>query len=199
MSHDKGQNIIIVFLDLRRAFETVDRDEMLNELDSIGIKDEELNWFASYLSERQQNTKFDDFFSENEEIPIGLPQGTALSVILFILYIDCINKVVKNGSLNLFADDTMMVVKDSNVNNAIQKINEDLDRIYNWLNTKKLMLNIDKTKWMLLAKGKIPNNLSDVKIANSTIERVSQMKGKEQLKHKCSDVIRLFIIRFRSE
>lgn len=90
MSHDKGQNIIIVFLDLRRAFETVDRDEMLNELDSIGIKDEELNWFASYLSERQQNTKFDDFFSENEEIPIGLPQGTALSVILFILYIDCI-------------------------------------------------------------------------------------------------------------
>lgn len=118
-------------------------------------------------------------------------------------YLFCIlivfNKVVKNGSLNLFADDTMMVVKDSNVNNAIQKINEDLDRIYNWLNTKKLMLNIDKTKWMLLAKGKIPNNLSDVKIANSTIERVSQMKGKEQLKHKCSDVIRLFIIRFRSE
>lgn len=93
-----------------------------------------------------------------------------------ILYIDCINKVVKNSSITLFADDTMIVVKDSNINTAIEKLNDDLNRVYNWLNARKLMLNIDKTKWMLIARSKIEGKLPEVKIDNIVIERVSQMK-----------------------
>lgn len=175
-SHDKGQNIVIAFLDLKRAFETVNRNAMLKQLESIGIKDVELKWFKDYLSERKQNTKLNGMSSKDKEIPIGLPQGTALSVILFILYIDGITKVVKNSTVTLFADDAMIVTKDKNVNIAIIKLNEDLNRIYNWLNEKRLMLNIDKTKWMLIARGKPKCKLIDVKIANNNIERVSQMK-----------------------
>lgn len=84
---------------------------------------------------------------------IGLPQGTALSVILFILYIDSITDVPKNGSLILFADDTMLVIKSNDIESAINDTNDDLNRLYNHLTVKKLKLNRDKTKWMLISKG----------------------------------------------
>lgn len=175
-SHDKGQHILVVFLDLKRAFETVDREEMLKVLNSIGIKEVELRWFNSYLNNRKQNTKFNQQISTEREIPIGLPQGTALSVILFILYIDGISKIVKKSTVTLFADDAMIVVKHSNAKIAINNMNDDLNVIYKWLNEKKLMLNIEKTKWMLIEKGKIRDTNLNVKIANNEIERVSKMK-----------------------
>lgn len=111
-SYDKGQHVLIVFLDLKRAFETVDRKQMFQSLERIGIRDVELKWFTNYLSQRRQITKFNGYMSNDREIPIGLPQGTALSVILFILYIDGISKVVKESSVTLFADDTILVSKD---------------------------------------------------------------------------------------
>lgn len=77
------------------------------------------------------------------DVPIGIPQGTALSVILFIIYIDNITQIPKNGSIVLFADDSVLLVKDVSIEAAIEKINEDLDRIYRWLNANKLKLNID--------------------------------------------------------
>lgn len=90
-------------LDLKRAFETIDRERMQNQLSAIGVTGKELEWFKNFLSGRRQQTKFKGSVSKLIEVPIGLPQGTALSVILFIIYINNITKLKLNGSVILFA------------------------------------------------------------------------------------------------
>lgn len=174
---ENGQSIVVVFLDLKRAFETIDRRILLNRLKSIGIKDTELDWFTSYMDARKQQTKFKSATSSELDIDIGVPQGTALSVILFNLYINNITKIPVHAQVVLFADDAGLIIKDTNVNSAIQKMNQDLILINNWLNSNKLTLNVNKTKWMLVNRNDTADtNLPVVKIENEIIEKVSTIK-----------------------
>lgn len=100
--------VICVFVDLKRAFETVDRTRLLRKLRAIGINGTELKWFKSYLSNRSQTTKFDDRKSVSIANDLGLPQGSVLSALLFIIYINDIKKVFKHCKIKLFADDTLI-------------------------------------------------------------------------------------------
>lgn len=175
---DKGETVIAVFLDLKRAFETVDRKRMIDKLKNYGIEGKELKLFENYMADRRQKVKYNGDISEELEIPIGLPQGTALSVILFILYINDIVKIGQHSQIALFADDTAITVTDRNANNAINKMNHDLKLIYNWLNTNKLMLNVNKTKWIKISNNKINdvNCTNKVKIGDEEIEQVKCIK-----------------------
>lgn len=177
-SLNDSQIVIVVFLDLKRAFETVDRQKMLGKLESYGIKNTELKLFENYLTNRKQKVKFKGDMSNEIDVPIGLPQGTALSVIPFILYINNIVYVPKKCNIALFADDTTLMAKDQSVDDAINKINEDLKLVYDWLNTNKLILNVSKTKWMLLTKGPkyYDVNTNNVQINGVSIERVNCIK-----------------------
>lgn len=132
----------------KRAFETVDRKRMIMKLEEYGIINNELNWFANFLNNRKQKTKYKNQISNEIIVPIGLPQGTSLSVILFVLYINDIVRVPKYSKIVMFADDTALIIKSNNVNDAISKMNEDMIAVFNWLNINKLVLNINKTKWM---------------------------------------------------
>lgn len=109
---ENGEYVVIVFLDLKRAF---DREIMLQKLQSLEVHGVELSWFASYLTQRKQQTKYKSKFSDEMKVPIGLPQG----VILFNIYIDSITKVPKHGSIVLFADDTAIKTKHKNLETAI--------------------------------------------------------------------------------
>lgn len=173
---EDGLYVVAVFLDLKRAFETVDRAQMTLKLHEIGVRGVELKWFESYLDSRKQQTKFNGKMSKKIDVPIGLPQGTALSVILFILYIDNITKTTRYGSIVLFADDTVLIVKDKNIETAIRKTNEDLNNIVQWLNSKKLMLNAKKTQWMLISRTEPNRPTPLVKIGNDVIEKVRNVK-----------------------
>lgn len=176
-AQDNNKIVLAVFLDLKRAFETVDRKLMLEKLQSKGICDTELKWFANYLGARKQKTKFNGQTSKEKEIPIGLPQGTALSVILFSIYIDKITEITKNSSVVLFADDTGIYVTADSLDIAISKMNEDLELIYEWLNENKLMLNIKKTNWMVISRNVVEiDNSHEVKIGNEIINRVNSIK-----------------------
>lgn len=146
------------------------------KLKEIGIDENEILWFINYLSKRKQKTKYGNSFSDEHEIPIGLPQGTALSVLLFILYINDIVYATQNSKVVMFADDTTLTIKAKNINEAISLMNDDLKRIFSWLNTNKLMLNVDKTKWMILHKKKIDVTNLTLKINKKEIERVSKIK-----------------------
>lgn len=168
---DDGNVVIAVFLDLKRAFETVDRAMMIKKLEAIGVRNETLKWFKNYLEERMQQTKYKNHTSTQREVNIGLAQGTALSVILFNIYMNDIVKVPSYCKIVLFADDTMIRISAKTINEAVWKINYDLQKIYKWLNINKLLLNIDKTKWMLITRK---NN-----IAHMPVELKIEIAGKE--------------------
>lgn len=149
---------------------------MLKKLELYGIKNGELKFFENYLNNRKQKVKFKNKTSNIIDVPIGLPQGTALSVLLFILYINDIVKVPQKCTISLFADDTAVIAKDNKIDGAITKINQDLGRIYEWLNANKLILNVNKTKWMLISKNCNNIQTNNVQINGINIERVHSIK-----------------------
>lgn len=172
---EAGKIIIAIFLDLKRAFETIDRNRLLKKLERIGITGEELRWFRSYLTNRLQKTKFNGEVSGELEVDIGVPQGSKLAALLFIIYMNDVKECLLFLTLILFADDTLVYYCGDDISEMNQRINEDLARLNNWLCTNKLMLNTAKTKFMVLSNGKVDQPIN-ISINNETIDRVYEMK-----------------------
>ena len=142
--------VVAVFLDFKRAFETIDRDILCEVLKRYGVRGTALNWFRSWLSGRRQYTRFGDATSNTAYNEFGVPQGTPLSCLMFILYINVITRVPRHCSISLFADDTLLWIIADNLEDAIRMINLDLYRITEFLRMMKLKLNVQKAKAMVI-------------------------------------------------
>jgi hypothetical protein len=175
---DKNLIVISVFLDLKRAFETVDRRLLLKKLELYGCSDSVIKWFASYLTNRFQRTKFDDKFSEFLPTHIGIPQGSTLSCFLFLIFINDLYNVLEHTHLKLFADDALIYLKckPAEIDEAIKLLNSDLERVYSWLCYSKLSLNISKTKAMIISYNKSLVRNSEIMINIQAVEIVSEYK-----------------------
>ena len=167
--------VFAVFLDLKRAFETISRPLLLQTLKRFGIVDRAYEWFESYLTERKQRTRFNDFVSGSMDNGLGVPQGSVLGPVLFILYINDMKRVLRFCDINLFADDTVLFITARNLEEAVLHLNEDLLSLARWLKFKKLKLNISKTKYMIISSA---NARADVNISidGETLERVREIK-----------------------
>uniref|UniRef100_A0A1B6GF67 Reverse transcriptase domain-containing protein n=1 Tax=Cuerna arida TaxID=1464854 RepID=A0A1B6GF67_9HEMI len=144
-----NQNTLITFLDLKKAFDTVDFKILLYKLEKLGIRGKCLNLFASYLDNRFCNTRIGNKISNLEKITCGVPQGSCLGPLLFLMYINSITDLDLNSKLVLFADDTALIVKG---NELYKKTNEDLTKIKYWLQQNKLTLNLQKTEYIDFSK-----------------------------------------------
>ncbi len=117
-----------MFLDLKRAFETVCRKRLLLKQRKHGINGVELRWFESYLSDRAQCTEFGSVVSGKIETHIGVLQCTKVASQLFLLYVNDIVKSIVHSKIALFADDTLIYISRKNVQDAVNKLKEDLSR-----------------------------------------------------------------------
>jgi hypothetical protein len=175
MENDKI--IVAVFLDFKRAFETIDRELLLWKLVQYGVKGAELEWFRSYLSNRSQETRFYESVSQAINVSLGVPQGSVLGPLLFILYINDMGNALTYTKLNLFADDTLLYIAADNLEEAVNKMNADLLSLSSWLNLNKLKLNIEKTKYMIITfKKNINTNLYKIMIGADELQRVEDIK-----------------------
>jgi hypothetical protein len=137
---EDSKTIVVVFLDFKRAFETIDRELLLRRMEQYGIKGAELSWFRNYLS---QETKFYEKIFYAIKVQLGLPQGSVLGLLLFIFYI---KNVLRYSKLNLFADDTLLYIAIDTFDEAVNRMNDDLLSLSQWLTLNKLKLNVQKTK-----------------------------------------------------
>lgn len=173
-SMQEDKYVVCIFLDLKRAFETVDRNVLLMKLKLYGIEHE---FFVNYLDNRKHCTKFNEIFSEKISCDIGLPQGSGLAPLLFILYINDLIKNLHNLEVKLFADDTLLMISGNDVNSLINKANEDLSTISDWLNFNYLSLNIEKTKAMIISLKNINyDSINKISISNNIIDFVTEYK-----------------------
>ena len=132
---------------------------MLNKLSHSGISDTENNWFSSYLANRNQFVTVNGFHSDLENVRLGVPQGSVLAPLLFLLYIDVLQNAIKFSSPFHFSDDTCILNKQNSVDKINETINKDLKKLSFWLYANKIALNATKTEVILL-KNKRRTNLS---------------------------------------
>lgn len=153
--------ILVIFLDLKRAFETIDRQILLEKLQRYGVRGTALQWFASYLADRTQVTKINEVVSDEVEVTRGVPQGSILGPFLFALYINDIVNILRHCSCHLFADDTVLYIEGEDVDEVIKLLNEDLLLVSKWLEANKLKLNVSKTVGMCLGSTKLYKQFSN--------------------------------------
>ena len=167
----------VVFIDFKRAFETINRERLILKLKCYGVDGVVLEWFRSYLNDRYQKTKYGSIISSKEETIHGVPQGSVLGPLLFILYINDIKSSINNCLINLFADDAMLYVYDKNVNTIENYLNADIAAMQNWMSLNKLKVNSNKCKCMLINSKRNSEALNiNIYIDNSKLEQVSEIK-----------------------
>ena len=148
---DKGDFVVGVFLDLSKAFDTVNHQILLNKLFKYGIRGLALKWFESFLCERKQFVVYNNVKSRESLITCGVPQGSILGPLLFLLYINDMANISKLLFIILFADDTNLFLNGKSVLNIIQEMNTELEKIVNWLTVNQLSLNINKTSYIIFS------------------------------------------------
>ena len=146
------ENIVAVFLDLSKAFGSVQHDILLCMLEKLyGFRGNALELIKSYLTNRVQYTKIGNSKSKHLKIDCGFPQGSSLGPLLFILYVNDLPQV-SEFSTTLFADDTYLALSDKSLVSLETKVNTQLQNIDIWLRRNKLSLNYSKTTYLLCNK-----------------------------------------------
>ena len=169
---------IAVYIDLCEAFDTVNFEILLDKLSHYGIRDIELKWFKNYLK-RTQFTFSNATFSDILSMILGIPQGTLLGPLLFLLYVNDLPLMTSLLTL-LFADDTTFQCEGPDLPHLITHLNRELAKAQMWFDANKLTLNVSKTKYMIFSKQQIPANLPEVMIGDYVVDRVGDsMRDKE--------------------
>ena len=138
-----------VFIDLQKAFDTVDHTILLQKLDFYGFRGIIINWFSSYLGERTQVTAVDSLTSDISNIVCGVPQGSVLGPLLFLLYVNDIYSSSLKFKFYLFADDTNILFCHKNLKCLEKIMNDELSKVCKWLISNKLSLNIRKSNFII--------------------------------------------------
>ena len=138
-----------VFIDLEKAFDTVNHAILLKKLEFYGIRGVSNQWLTSYLTDRKQCVKFKNSSSKFQDVTCGVPQGSILGPLLFLIYINDMHQAINNSSTYHFADDTYLKFSSKCEKELRTKMNADLKSLFTWLCANRLSLNVAKTEFII--------------------------------------------------
>ena len=165
-----------IFIDLKKAFDTVNHEILVLKLEHYGIRDKALEWFNSYLTGRTQFTFCNGKKSELRTITCGVPQGSVLGPLLFLLYINDLPNISSRLKFYLFADDTNIFYESSDLEVLERTVNKELNKLSLWLNANRLALNISKTNFVIFAAKNKPMKNVTILINKKAIQQVQYVK-----------------------
>ena len=174
---NQKENCLGLFIDLSKAFDSLDHVILLNKLYNYGVRGIALQWFKDYLNHRKHFTLFQSCHSDLLTIHSGVPQGSILGPLLFLIYINDITNASAIFKYFLYADDTNLLASHNDLRKLYEIVNDELKNISFWFSANKLSVNTDKTKYMLFQTGNpTQTQTTEIKMNSSTLEEVHCVK-----------------------
>ena len=185
VSLNESHTCIAAYLDVRKAFDTINHARLLSKLRAAGLGDGLCRLLENYLTNRQQKTRLFGAVSDLKPVNIGVPQGSTVGPLMFIVYINDLPKVLHSAKSLMYADDTVLYLSSNYTKEVRRKLQSDLINIEKWCMVNKLSLNVSKTKIMTFMsdhkrktypklrfhmKGKIIEEVDDYKYLGTTID-----------------------------
>ena len=149
---------VIALIDIKKAFDSVNHSKLLSKLESYGIRGLTLSWLQSYLENRKCYIAIDNMKSDVLTFNVGVPLGSVLGPILFLLYVNDLPTISYNIQTVLFADDTTIPTSKSDYSELVQLTNNELKNVSKWTDSNQLTLNSDKTELMIITMRQIDEN-----------------------------------------
>ena len=175
---DNGHYTGAVFIDLHKAFDMVNHELLLSKLARLGIVGKSLDWFSSYLSKRKITTFLNNTFSDEYSINNGVPQGSLIGPILFVLFINDLASVFDKCAFHFYADDTVLYFSDKDPKVVETTLNSELTKASKWMNRNKLKIKCTKTVCMSFGTKQMlaRHDVLNLRIQNTYIKNVETVK-----------------------
>ena len=173
-SLSRRQVSLLLLIDFSKAFDMVEHSVLLKKLEHYGIRGTALQWIASYLENRTQFVSIDGTDSKTRHMKYGVPQGSILGPLLFIIYINDIPNISQIAKFILYADDANIIITGNNIADVDEQLRELSKILLKWVNSNGLCLNLKKTKYMIFTRSRNVELPSILKIAEVPIERVTE-------------------------
>ena len=173
---DDGEYAVGIFVDLAKAFDTVNHKILINKLNHYGIRGTSLKWFESYLNNRQQYVQIETSRSKQSLVSCGVPQGSILGPLLFLIYINDLNDIVQKSRIIMFADDTNLFFSGKSALELEIAINNELALVNEWFQVNLLSLNVAKTTYIIFCNKRKRSIDLDCNMQNSKLNRQHDTK-----------------------
>ena len=187
-ARNNGEFTFAVYIDLKKAFDTVNHNILMSKLGKYGIFGKTKNLISNYLTGRTQKTKVNGNISDESKITCGVPQGSVLGPLLFLVYVNVyasyhvyvydVENVIQNSKIHLYADDTVIYISGKDSNGMQRLLQEDLDKFADWSTTNKLSVNTAKTKLMAFSPKTNKTKCKNVRLVlnGESLQQVNNYK-----------------------
>ena len=170
----------LCFFDLSKCFDTIDHSRLLEKMHCYGIRDIELKWFSDYLSNRSQCVYVNGVISSIMQVAFGIPQGSTLGPLLFLLFTNDLPLCIQSSLCNLYADDTIIYATGTCPNDILPRLQTDVTNLVQWFTDNKLTVNINKSCVMNVGTKQKLRSLNDITtpvvINDTSLQNVNEVK-----------------------